>query len=50
MFVEILTKETQPTTAGGTATSQAIDLYNNRGSMVTIGSTSYQQFFVPFGR
>ena len=31
VFVEILTKETQPTTAGGVATSQAVDLYNNRG-------------------
>ncbi|HEY5452620.1 MAG TPA: glycosyl hydrolase family 8 [Polyangia bacterium] len=49
VFVEILTKETQPSTAGGTATVQAVDLYNNRGYMVTIGSTSYQQFFVPFG-
>ena len=49
VFVEILTKETQPTTAGGTATNQAVDLYNNRGYMVTIASTSYQQFFVPFG-
>ena len=49
VFVEILTKETQPTTAGGTATNQAIDLYNNRGFMVDIDSTSYQQFFVPFG-
>jgi endo-1,4-beta-D-glucanase Y len=49
VFVEILTKETQPTSAGGNATSQAVDLYNNRGSMVTIASTSYQQFFVPFG-
>ena len=36
-------------TAGGTATSQAVDLYNNRGFMVTIASTTYQQFFVPFG-
>jgi len=49
VFVEILTKETQPTTAGGTATVQAVDLYNNRGFMTTIASTSYQQFFVPFG-
>ena len=49
VFVEILTKETQPTTAGGTATVQAVDLYNNRGFMATIASTTYQQFFVPFG-
>jgi len=49
VFVEVLTKETQPTTAGGTATVQAVDLYNNRGYMNTIASTTYQQFFVPFG-
>jgi endo-1,4-beta-D-glucanase Y len=48
-FIEILTKETQPSTAGGTATSQAVDQYNNRGFMVDINSTTYQQFFVPFG-
>jgi endo-1,4-beta-D-glucanase Y len=49
VFIEILTKETQPSTAGGTATNQATDLYNNRGFMVDINSSSYQQFFVPFG-
>ena len=53
VFVEILTKETQPATSGGTvhhyADRQKVDLYNNRGFMATITSTSYQQFFVPFG-
>jgi len=54
VFVEILTKETQPTDAGGTVPNndsnrQKTDLYNNRGSMVDINSSSYQQFFVPFG-
>src|SRR6185369_12302007 len=49
VFVEILTKETQPSTAGGTATVQSVDQYNNRGFMVNIASTTYQQFFVPFG-
>jgi endo-1,4-beta-D-glucanase Y len=49
VFVEILTKETQPNTAGGVATDQKIDLYNNRGFMADINSSSYQQFFVPFG-
>jgi endo-1,4-beta-D-glucanase Y len=49
VFVEILTKDTQPTTAGGTATVQAIDLYNNRGYIANVSSTTLQQFFVPFG-
>jgi len=52
VFVEVLTKDTQPTTAGGTvpdtADRQKTDLYNNRGFMATITSTN-QQFFVPFG-
>jgi endo-1,4-beta-D-glucanase Y len=49
VFVEILTKETQPSTAGGTATVQAIDLYNNRGFIANVGSATYQQFYIPFG-
>ena len=48
VFVEILTKETQPSTSGGTATVQAIDLYNNRGYFASVTGTM-QQFFVPFG-
>lgn len=49
VFVEILTKDTQPATAGGTATASAIDLYNNRGLIANVSSTTYQQFFIPFG-
>ena len=51
VFVEVLTKETQPTTAGTvTATPPPDDdLYNNRGVIATVSSTDYQQFFVPFG-
>ena len=48
VFVEVLTKETQPSTSGGTATVQAIDLYNNRGYFANVTGTM-QQFFVPFG-
>jgi endo-1,4-beta-D-glucanase Y len=49
VFVEVLTQETQPNTAGGTATTQSVDLYNNRGYMVDVASSSYTQYFVPFG-
>ena len=49
VFVEILTKDTQPAAAGGTAMSQAVDLYNNRGFFANVASSTYQQFFVPFG-
>jgi endo-1,4-beta-D-glucanase Y len=49
MYVEILAKESQPSTSGGTATTDTIDLYNTRGQIVTVSSTSYTQFFVPFG-
>ncbi len=48
VFVEMLTKDNQPTTAGGTASVATIDLYNNRGFFANVGSTM-QQFFVPFG-
>ena len=50
IFVEILTKETQPTHRRRHGDRvRPIDLYNNRGFMVDINSTTYQQFFVPFG-
>ena len=42
VFVEILTRETQPSTAGGTATSQAVDLYNNRGFFANVASSTFQ--------
>ncbi len=49
VFVEVLTKETQPATSGGTATVQAIDQYNNRGLIATVNSTDYKTYYVPFG-
>jgi endo-1,4-beta-D-glucanase Y len=49
VFVEILTAETQPADSGGTAMLQAIDLYNNRGFIANVASTTYQTFYVPFG-
>jgi endo-1,4-beta-D-glucanase Y len=49
MYVEILAKESQPSTSGGTATTTTIDLYNTRGQIVTVSSSTYTQFFVPFG-
>jgi endoglucanase len=49
VFVEILTKETQPSTSGGAAVDQAIDLYNNRGLHANVNSTDYKTFYVPFG-
>jgi endoglucanase len=49
IYVELLAKESQPAIAGGTATSMPIDLYNTRGQIVTVSSSTYTQFFVPFG-
>jgi len=54
-FFELLTKENQPTTAGGTAADQNIDLYNTRGQLLNdpwtpsgIGTT-YSTVTIPFG-
>ena len=55
VFFELLTKENQPSTAGGTATSTTIDLYNTRGWMLndpwTPGgiTSAYQTITIPFG-
>ena len=55
VYFELLTKENQPTTAGGTAADQNIDLYNTRGQLLndpwTPGgiTSSYQTLTVPFG-
>src|SRR5262249_16208112 len=49
LYVEILAKESQPSTSGGTATVTTIDLYNTPGQIVTVSSSNYTQFFVPFG-
>ena len=55
VFFEMLTKDNQPTTAGGTAANTKIDLYNTRGQMLndpwTPGgiTSSYQTITVPFG-
>ncbi len=54
LWVEVLAKENQPSSTGGTATNTSVDLYNTRGQMLytpwttnTI-STSYQTITVPF--
>ena len=55
VFFEVLTKESLPTTAGGSANDPGIDLYNTRGQLLNAPwtandiSTSYQTFTVPFG-
>ena len=55
LFFEMLTKENQPSTAGGSATNQKIDLYNTRGQILytpwtaTAVSSSWQTITVPFG-
>jgi hypothetical protein len=54
-FFEMMTKENQPDTSGGavsstanTAAHQLIDLYNTRGQVVTVSSTSWTTVYVPF--
>ena len=55
LFFELLTKENQPSTAGGSATNQKIDLYNTRGQMLytpwtaSAISSSWQTITIPFG-
>lgn len=55
VFFEMLTKENQPATSGGTAATTTIDLYNTRGQMLNAPwmasdiSSSWQTFYVPFG-
>ena len=55
LFFEVLTKENQPSTSGGSATNQKIDLYNTRGQILytpwtaTAVSSSWQTITVPFG-
>jgi endo-1,4-beta-D-glucanase Y len=55
LFFELLTKENQPASAGGTATNQKIDLYNSRGQLLVTPwagsniSSSWQTVTIPFG-
>ncbi len=55
IWFEVLTKENQPTSVGGTATNSSIDLYNTRGQILyplwtpNAISTTYQTVTVPFG-
>ena len=55
VFFEVLTKDSQPENAGGTATNEVIDLNNTRGQLLNSPwtpneiSTNYQTFTVPFG-
>src|SRR5450432_2058511 len=55
LFFEMLTSDNQPATAGGTAATATIDLYNSRGQMLappwigTAISTTWQTVTVPFG-
>ena len=59
VYFEVMTAETQPTTAQGTATNTVIDLYNNRGFFLggpgttptgtnAVLSTATQTVYVPF--
>ncbi len=55
LYFELLTKESQPSAAGGTATNTKIDLYNTRGQLLVAPwtaasiSTSWQTVTIPFG-
>jgi endoglucanase len=48
LWFEILNKETQPADTGGTATNNAVDMYNTRGKLLTGITTSWQTMYVPF--
>lgn len=53
VFFELLTKENQPATSGGTATATTIDLYNTRGQMLNAPwspaiTATWQTIYVPF--
>ncbi|HZU82862.1 MAG TPA: glycosyl hydrolase family 8 [Polyangiaceae bacterium] len=59
VYFEMLTKESQPATAGGTATNTAVDAYNNRGYVLTAAGqtptgtstaipTAWSTVYVPF--
>jgi endo-1,4-beta-D-glucanase Y len=55
VYFEVVTRETQPATSGGTATVMTIDLNNNRGYMVAPPLSpaitgSWQTVTVPFGQ
>jgi endo-1,4-beta-D-glucanase Y len=55
VYFEMLTKESQPSDSGGTATTDTIDKYNTRGQMLVTPyiasalSTTWQTVTVPFG-
>ena len=54
VYFEILTKDSQPATSGGTAAATTIDLFNTRGQMLNAPWTTpitntYQTITVPFG-
>ncbi|HEX7508598.1 MAG TPA: glycosyl hydrolase family 8, partial [Polyangia bacterium] len=55
LFFELLTKQNQPSTAGGSATNQKIDLYNTRGQILytpwtaSAISSTWQTITIPFG-
>jgi endo-1,4-beta-D-glucanase Y len=55
VFFEVVTRQTMPTSAGGSASDQSLDLYTTRGQLLASPwapsdlSTAYQTFTVPFG-
>ena len=55
VYFEVLTKDSQPATSGGTAAAPTVDLYNTRGYMLntpwipTAISTTWQTVTIPFG-
>jgi endo-1,4-beta-D-glucanase Y len=48
LWFEILNKETQPADGGGTATNDAVDMYNTRGRLLSGITSSWQTITVPF--
>ena len=48
MWFEFLNRETQPAEGGGTATNNAVDMYNTRGRLISNITTSWQTITIPF--
>jgi endo-1,4-beta-D-glucanase Y len=49
IYVEFQTKECVPADSGGTAVSQATDMYQCYGKLISTVPTTWTQVFVPFG-
>ncbi len=49
LYMELVSKECVPSTAGGTAVSSITDQYNCHGKLFSSIPTTWTQYFVPFG-